>query len=448
MKQTLRIAVWHNLPSGGGKRALYDHVRGLVDRGHHVEAWSPPTADLSYMPLGPYCTEHVVPCGARAPGVRGKWRLLTEPYWQVLADLEAMEVHSRRCAEEIDRGHFDVLFANSCMLLAAPMLGRYVQVPSVLYLQEPLRDLHEAWEHKDGSRLRWIGAPSEPLSRRPVPFGPLDGLIESKWRLNLLVQEMAEVESFRARARTEVVNARAFGRILCNSLFSREVLLRSYGIESHVCYLGVDADAFRPAREKRPYAVGLGTITPSKRVDYAIRALATIGPAERPSLVWVANRESPPYLERVRSLAEDLGVQFEPRVMVPQEELAAILGGAAVMIYAPRLEPFGYAPLEANACGTWVVGIAEGGLRETIAPGENGDLLDPGRLDLVGRAIARYTGNLDLAQEAGLKASRHVRENWGVDGSIGRLEEQLLEVVGRRPSGAPSGQPAALVQGG
>jgi hypothetical protein len=26
----MKIAVWHNLRSGGGKRALYDHVVGLL----------------------------------------------------------------------------------------------------------------------------------------------------------------------------------------------------------------------------------------------------------------------------------------------------------------------------------------------------------------------------------------------------------------------------------
>src|SRR6266446_7167318 len=46
----VKIAVWHNLPSGGGKRALYYHVRGLVERGHTVESWCPPTADQSYLP--------------------------------------------------------------------------------------------------------------------------------------------------------------------------------------------------------------------------------------------------------------------------------------------------------------------------------------------------------------------------------------------------------------
>jgi len=46
-------------------------------------------------------------------------------------------------------------------------------------------------------------------------------------------------------------------------------------------------------------------------------------------------------------------------------------------LYAPRLEPVRYAPLEANACELPVVGVAEGGLRETIVDGVNGLLVDP-----------------------------------------------------------------------
>jgi glycosyltransferase involved in cell wall biosynthesis len=446
MDQPLRIAVWHNLDSGGGKRALHDHVRGLVARGHHVEAWCPPTADLSYLPLGRYCTEHVIPCETRAPRTRGKLRRLTAHYWQALADLEAMEEHSRRCAEEICRKGFDVLFANSCIFLAAPMIGRYVKVPSLLYLQEPLRSLHEAQGHQDGNRLSWIGSPPGPLPRRPFPWKPLDRLLEFKWRSNLFVQEMAEVQSLRVRARAEVANARAFDVILCNSLFSRESLLRSYGLESRVCYLGIDCDAFQPSKEKRPYVVGLGAIIAPKRVDNAIRTLATIEPADRPSLLWVANWANPHYLAHVHSLADALGVRFEPRIMVSQEELAAILGGAAVMINAPRLEPFGYPPLEANACGTWVVTIAEAGMRESITDGENGDLLDPSDQDAVGRAILRYTEDLGLAREAGLRARRYVQEKWGLGPSIDRLEKQLLKVSGRSPSGVPTGLSASLVR--
>ena len=38
----------------------------------------------------------------------------------------------------------------------------------------------------------------------------------------------------------------------------------------------------------------------------------------------------------------------------------------AAMLYAPRLEPFGLAPLEANACGLPVIAVPEGGVRETV----------------------------------------------------------------------------------
>jgi len=51
--------------------------------------------------------------------------------------------------------------------------------------------------------------------------------------------------------------------------------------------------------------------------------------------------------------------------------------GRGLGLYAPRLEPVRYAPLEANACELPVVGVTEGGLRETIVDGVNGLLVDP-----------------------------------------------------------------------
>ena len=56
----MKIAVWHNLPGGGGKRALYHHVKGLVEAGHHLEVWRPDLADESFLPLHELCREHIV----------------------------------------------------------------------------------------------------------------------------------------------------------------------------------------------------------------------------------------------------------------------------------------------------------------------------------------------------------------------------------------------------
>src|ERR1035438_9748548 len=101
----MRIAVWHNLPSGGGKRALYDHVRGLVARGHTVEAWCPPTADSEYLPLKTLVREHVVDIARPADRRSDKWQITLAAEHE----LAAMDEHCRNCAVQIQRGGFDIL---------------------------------------------------------------------------------------------------------------------------------------------------------------------------------------------------------------------------------------------------------------------------------------------------------------------------------------------------
>ena len=103
----MKIAVWYNLPSGGGKRALYEHVRGLVARGHTVEAWCPPTADREFLPLSSMIPEHVVDL---------EWpdRSRRINTWRVERSIAAMDVHCQSCANQIAQGEFDILFASAC----------------------------------------------------------------------------------------------------------------------------------------------------------------------------------------------------------------------------------------------------------------------------------------------------------------------------------------------
>src|SRR5216684_1667876 len=107
----MKIAVWHNLPSGGGKRALYDQVRALIARGHTVETWCPDTADREYLPLRNLIPETVVPL-ATSPsspfGRLGQYRVMA-------SRLRAMDTHCRICAEQIAKGGFDLLFVHPCM---------------------------------------------------------------------------------------------------------------------------------------------------------------------------------------------------------------------------------------------------------------------------------------------------------------------------------------------
>ena len=218
----MRIAVWHNLPSGGGKRALYYHVRGLVERGHSVEAWCPSTSDRNYLPLSELITEHVLPIDIGQKGKSVAGTPLLGLHGDQLRQAKALDEHCQRCAEEINRGDFDILFANSSIIQAVSSIGRYVNTKKVLYLQEPNRWLYEARE----GGLPWVAVPA----------------VGQAWRrphyLRWFLFNLMSVQRLRVLARDERLNASAFDLILVNSYFSRETLLRVYGLDSTVCIWG------------------------------------------------------------------------------------------------------------------------------------------------------------------------------------------------------------------
>jgi glycosyltransferase involved in cell wall biosynthesis len=102
-------------------------------------------------------------------------------------------------------------------------------------------------------------------------------------------------------------------------------------------------------------------------------------------------------------------------------------------VYAPRLEPFGFAPLEANACGLPVVAVSEGGLRETIRDGVNGLLVDDDPT-AIARAVDRILTDAAYAARLSAGAEESVRREWSLPASIDRLEARLAEAIKRIPA--------------
>jgi len=241
------------------------------------------------------------------------------------------------------------------------------------------------------------------------------------------------IHQLRILAREELTNAKAFDRILVNSFFSRESLLRAYGLDSTVCYLGIDTDLFVDQNKPRePFVVSLGELRPHKRPEFVIRSVAKI-PQPRPRLVWISNNYDGPYRESMESLAQSLEVSFEVRTKLNDTDLVAALNRASAMAYAPRLEPFGFAPLEANASGLAVVAVAEGGVRETINDGVNG-LLVPYDPEAMASGIQRLLEDTEYADQLGRRGHQIVHEQWSVDAAVTRLEQELKTIAARKAS--------------
>ena len=401
----MKIAVWHNLPSGGGKRALYNHVQGLLERGHSIESWCPPTADQSYLPLSSLIREHVVPAqrrrGASAYSLDNLLTLRTHS----LEIVKELDDYARQCGAEIERAGFDVLLANSSMSTAVSSIGRYVSLPKALYLQEPFRYFYEAEPH-----LPWMALP-----------------VESPWSPRHIINRLhnsVRVRGWRIQVREEWENARAYDEILVNSFFSRESVLRAYGLDAKVCYLGVDTRIFENRQLPREdFVVGVGSISPRKNIAFVIAALSHL-PPPRPQLIWVGNTLDEKHETELHTLAVRGNVEFTTRTMIDDEVLVDLLNRARLMVYAPRLEPFGLVPLEANACGLAVVAVAEGGVRETVVDGVNGLLVEP-EPQAMADAIKELLDNPEKAARLGQQGCDLVANRWTVAAAAERLEHRL-----------------------
>jgi glycosyltransferase involved in cell wall biosynthesis len=413
----MKIAVWHNLPSGGGKRALYYHVRGLVERGHEITCWSLDTADQAYLPLTEFAREHVVSrrsSNGSRKHTAGDWAV----YDRAINEMREFDEASQRCAREIEAGDFDLLFANSALPYHVPFIVRHVRMPRLLYLQEPCRELYEA-----APILPWVAGAEEHLERAHS-LGPEQFKVE-----------FPRLQALRLQAMQEWSNVRACDQVLVNSYFSRESVFRAYGIDSKVCYLGIDTSLFRDlALDRERFVVGLGSFHSIKGIDLAIKAMSFLS-QPRPRLIWISNSGSKSYEEEMNKLACSLGVELTVKAAISDAEVVTILNRASLLLYTSRLEPFGFAPLEANACGLPVVAVAEGGVRETIKDGINGFLVDP-EPARIARAMTRLLQNPDLARQIGQQAAAHVQQVWSVESSVDRLEPYLLEAVSKQPNRA------------
>jgi glycosyltransferase involved in cell wall biosynthesis len=231
-------------------------------------------------------------------------------------------------------------------------------------------------------------------------------------------------------------NASHANYVLANSYFSREAILRALGINASVCYLGIDTRLFRPlALTRENFVLSVGMCEGHKGFDFLLRALGLINESARPRLLIAANRTSRDWEAYLQKLAARLDVKLEIKRAVSDQELVVLYNQATVFVYGPILEPFGLAPLEAMACGTPVVAVKEGGVRETVVHGETGILTDRDE-QAFAEAVAEMLRDEILRKRLGDQALESVKSFWTCEQAGERLVGHLERVAGGRQQGA------------
>jgi glycosyltransferase involved in cell wall biosynthesis len=276
----------------------------------------------------------------------------------------------------------------------APYFLKYIQKPTVYYCQQPPRNekiLDKVSKQKRKKRIL------EPLIQLYV-----NHVVKSELKLDQKNVEFAKYT-------------------LANSYYSHESILKSYGINSFVSYLGVDIELFRPLNiPKKDFVLSVGTCIPPKGYEFIIKSLAEIDSDKRPKLYIVSNMGDDQWKEYLAELAQDKGVDLEILSLVDDQKLVKLYNEALLVLYAPYLEPFGLVPLEAMACGTPVVAVKEGGVRETVNNQETGILTDRDEV-LFAEEVVKLLYDDEKRLSMSLKAIETVTSYWTLEHASERM---------------------------
>lgn len=392
----MRIALFHNAPSGGAKRAIYEWMRRLA-KNHTIDVYTLSTADHEFCDIRPYVGKHSV-------AEFTSQRLYERPFGRLnqlqrRRDLDELTELSKRLAQRIDNGRYDVIFAHTCRITVIPVVLQFLKTPSVYYLHEPL------------AFRRHISRPYMKQGQLRETLDRYDPLIKSyQRRLSVLQRESLYGAS----------------QLLANSRFTQEQMKSTFGVDTEVSHLGVDLISFRPQSsvKKGPFVVSVGEMSSRKGFDFVVEGVGRIPEHIRPQLKLACNRIELPELMYIEDLAEQYEVALEVRSNVDTADLCHLYNQARLCVYAPVKEPFGLVPLEAMACGTPVVGVNEGGVKESVVHEHTGLLVDR-EPQKFAAAVQQLLSDPTLASDYGCNGRNHVMGNWTWDQATHELEGYL-----------------------
>lgn len=397
----MKIAVFHNLPSGGAKRALSNLVNYLFKQNHLIDVYVPESADENYLTLK-NSSNNLFVFPIKKTIKNSICSLFYRPskiYEIAWGDLEETE---KIIANIINHKDYDIVLCEQDQFTITPFFLKYITKPTAYYCAQPSRG-----KEKILTNLQCLANKDEFILKRI-----LRGFFDKRFRDR---QTIIDAE-----------NANNARFILTNSFFSSESILKSYGLFSHVSYLGVNTTIFKPQKAQREnFIISVGSCTPSKGFDFIINSISLIDVSHRPKFVIISNYSDLKWERYIRKLAKEKEVDIETRHLVNDNELVAFYCKASLLVYAPYLEPFGLVPLESMACGTPVVGVNEGGLRESIIHNKTG-LLVPRNEKVFSDAIKELLFDEKKFNEMSNNAIETINNFWTLDHAGKRLEKLLF----------------------
>jgi glycosyltransferase involved in cell wall biosynthesis len=167
--------------------------------------------------------------------------------------------------------------------------------------------------------------------------------------------------------------------------------------------------------------VSVGNLYPVKGHRFLVEALALLG--ERHSRVHVAIGGRGECGEALQTQAERLGVADRLHLLGLRSDVPNLMAAADVFVLPSLSEGLPIALLEAMFAGCPIVASDVGDIREALADGEAGVLVEPTRPDALAAALEKLLDEPSVAAALGSRAARLAATRYDVRKMAGRYAE-------------------------
>lgn len=349
-----------------------------------------------------------LPTGADEPWTRVPYEQVTAPLGllRLIGDRTAFAVAGLRALRRLDPDivHVHLPFAASVLVTVAPWLrDRMVYTAHLGDLRLNLLDADQADDDIDVPGVLELVSPDVYLAKRV--------------------------------AHTTVLNPSIRDAFVEHGVDASTLSVVPNGVDVDR-FASPDDDTVRTVRERyapdgRPLVLFVGTVMPRKGVLDLIDAFAQVvtDATEPPRLVVAGDTDlDGAYVDSVRTRIDEAGLSAAVDLagFVDADLLPALYSVADVLVVPSLEEGFGMTAVEALAAGTPVVGTRVGGLPDAIDDGVTGRLVDPGDVDALANAIARW---LDDANPATPERCRTTARTFSWSGVADQVDDVYGEVA-------------------
>jgi len=358
----MKIAFFHNLPTGGAKRVVYEEIKRLSKK-HTVDLYTIHSFENDFLDFSKLSyKEYVYDFSLESPMPNSLKRLIRDFKTFVLLP----ELH-KKIAYDIDKKKYDVVIVHPDRFTQAPYLLKYLRTKSIYFCEELLRMAYE-------------------------PYFSISDLPTTNY--------LYELSNRKIRKYIDKSNARSASVILANSNFTKEKAEKAYQREVFTCYLGVDTNAFKPSKEKKEFLLFIGN--PDKVTGLDLLDLLRM---------------------RYKDIGKRIKIiDFSKEKALSDRELAIYYSKSFATLCLSFEEPFGLTPLESMSTETPVIAVDEGGYKESIINNKTGFLLQRNTKEIYEKIIYLIR-HPDRRMAMGKNGRIFVKEQWTWENHVKDLQK-------------------------